>query len=177
MSEDARTTIDDLLATYQRWPDGIHARIEIGPGTGRPDQQRTDLTTMAIDAARLLRSGRAVHWQPGDGTDYHYAVLTDDGQDYLVHLGPSASAMRLRTAINVGDYVRSTLPRGGWRGTRPLLEGLGYRTGVPLDKRYTLIDFDQAREAESRAKHLGHQPFEQRDAELGRQVRILVNGA
>lgn len=142
---------------------------EVGPAsTTYPGRS---LRECADAASTLLHAGEPVDWVPGDGTNYQLALFRSRGSRWLAFTNASfPGLLRLRNGgLNVADYVRSSAPQGGWSGLRPLLGVLCHERAWIGNK---LVS--PSVEAEERAKQHRTQPMRDGDAELGRQVRLLV---
>jgi len=146
----------------------------VGPGAILDEDTPTSLEQAAQDAASLLRADCTVHWMPGEGSNYILRLLKDGYQSYLAFLNPSFPGLLLvheGRVISVREWVSSSAPTGGYRGLRPLLVALGGKTGSRL---YAIPHYLQVEEAKERAAQYRNQYVEPGDADLGRQVRLLV---
>ncbi len=144
----------------------------IGPNQVR--SPRATLEDCAVDAVTMLKAAYTVYWEPGDGTSYQVRLLVDGNTRYLAFLNASfPGLLPLRTQTTVGDYVRSSAPQGGWLGIKPLLVALS--AARPGSSPYDLSNrLDAIGEAAERASQHRTQYVADDDAELGRQIRLLV---
>lgn len=136
------------------------------------------------EAAADLREGCVIDWQPGDGTRYeciffHAATYDAVGESRVeeffavINLGWT---VRVRSSLPVDTWIRLGLPRGSWRGLRPLLHEMGWARGGRQ-----MIEHDQTEEFEARAdtvspprKTEGNHQEAKHDERIGRMVRNLL---
>lgn len=136
------------------------------------------LQELAAEAARLLKEGYTVRWEPGDATRYVLSSFRAEGYQWLAFLNFSG-LLKLRDTYgdhgtSVGDYCWSSAPTGGWKGLRPLIEAMGCAQPRPRLLTDSLLDLDARDEERYRRDFPKTTPPRDRDAELGREVRALV---
>jgi hypothetical protein len=144
----------------------------------------TDFTSMRdiynlddlTGAATALREGMVVDWQPGDGTRYECVSFAIKGVRFFAVLNLGGWTCKVGgPPRGIDTWIALGLPRGSWRGLRPLLHAMGWaQGGRPLN------DHDAVEEFEARAdtpakRSRPHEHDEYRhDAAMGRMVRSLL---
>lgn len=126
-------------------------------------------------AAELLQSRGEAWYEPGDGTRYDLVLVERaryrPPQRYLLFKNFKGATLDLnRGEITAIDYVLSLAPVGGWAAIRPVL----YALGIEVNGGMTYDSYEARREADLRAHGYDGEPFNSRDARLGRKVRRLL---
>lgn len=157
----------------------------VGPGAKNERTKGRSLEQYAVDAAWMLSSdgGRqTIHWQPGDGSNLVVSTVYLNERNWLAAVTVPTTCGLIALPgpggrrIDVDDWVRSSMPEGYWGTAYPLLAAMGH---VRESGAYRPSIFSQkmSEEAGERARQYRTQYVNDKDAELGRQVRLLVNSA
>lgn len=135
-------------------------------------------------AARdALEEGRAIRWEPGTGSGYDLLLVSrkrgqgaeQDNQRWLmVVTTPDAHyAIALHEKWTARDWARNkTVPHGSWAELKPILVALG-----AAEQRGTgPFNYARERHAElsARQEYNDGRPLDNKDAQLGRRFRRLM---
>ncbi len=143
---------------------------------------KVPLAQLAVDAATLLRQGRTIAWEPGEGTRYVMALVRASSADWLCFFNVGQGMVRLKgvhadggVGTTLSDWVYSTAPQGGWMGILPILVAGGWVTPPTRAAEIALWPEEQTREWSYRRAHPERLQMHDSDAALGRKIRAMVS--
>lgn len=134
-----------------------------------------------MQAAQMLREGRIVDYEPGDGTRYDLRLMQVASFEYvllMLNFGCFVKQPRDDDPIGANRWTTSSAyPSGVWMGMRPLLAALGWAKGPT-----SILQTDQSEESLLRTRQYGDNervsPEQQaKDAAFGRKVRRLYEAS